>query len=242
MIRISKENLPRHVAIIPDGNRRWARSKNLSPWRGHYEGVKAFEKIAKLADELGLEYFSFWGASIDNILKRSKKEVAVLQELFRVHFGRLLKNKRIHGKETRVNIFGRWQDYFSARVKKPMAEIVEATKNYDNFFLNFFIMYDGVDEMVETIKKIVRQSKDQPNLKVTPELIKNNLFTKDLPPVDLLIRTGINGDPHNSAGFMMWDTAYSQLYFTETLWPAFSEKEFIGVLENYAKRERRMGA
>src|SRR4030042_3190679 len=96
MIKIEKQKLPKHVAIIPDGNRRWARAKKWQPWRGHQEGVKAFEKIGNVADELDIYCLSFWGASIDNILKRSKGEVAVLMELFRVNFGRLMQNKRIH--------------------------------------------------------------------------------------------------------------------------------------------------
>ena len=102
-------------------------------------------------------------------------------------------------------------------------------------------MYDGREEMIEAIRKIVKKSKAEPNIKITPELIKENLFTKDLPLVDFLIRTGVEGDPHNSAGFMMWDTSYSQLYFTETTWPDFKEKKLIEALRDYERRERRLG-
>lgn len=242
MNNIKKENLPKHIVIIPDGNRRWAKRKGLHPWQGHREGVKTFEEILDLIDKLDIHCFSFWGASKDNILKRGKTEVAVLLELFRLHFSRLLKHKRIYEKEIRVNIFGEWQKYLAARIKKPMLEIMEKTKNYNKFFLNFFIMYDGREEMAETIKKIAKKSKNEPGLKITQELIKGNLYTKDLPAVDFLIRTGVEGDPHNSAGFMMWDTSYSQLYFTETTWPDFKEKKLMEALEDYKRRERRLGA
>jgi undecaprenyl diphosphate synthase len=242
MNQSNQNNFPQHIAIIPDGNRRWAREKGVSPWRGHYEGVKALERILNAADELDVFCFSFWGASVDNILERSKRETAVLKELFGINFGRLLKQKRIFEKEIRVNVLGEWRKYFPARIRKPIEELVETTKKHDKFFLNFFIMYDGRIEMVEAIKKIVAQKGRDKNLKITPELIKSSLYAAELPPVDLVIRTGVEGDPHNSAGFMMWDTAYSQLYFTKTLWPDFREKEFMEAIESYGKRERRMGA
>jgi undecaprenyl diphosphate synthase len=242
MMNINTKNLPKHLAIIPDGNRRWAKRKGLHPWLGHREGAKNLEKVLDLIDKLDIFCFSFWAASKDNILKRDKKEVAMLLELFRTYFSRLLKHKRIYEKKVRVNIFGEWQKHFPARVKKPLEQIVEATKNHNGFFLNFFIMYDGREEMIGAIKKIVKQGKEQPNLKITADLIKNNLYTKGLPEVDFLIRTGVEGDPHNSAGFMMWDTSYSQLYFTETTWPAFDNKKLLEALRDYAKRERRKGA
>jgi undecaprenyl diphosphate synthase len=242
MDSIKKENLPKHIVIIPDGNRRWAKKKGLRPWLGHKEGVKTFEEILHLVDKLDIYCFSFWGASKDNILKRNKAEVAILLELFRIHFSRLLKNKRIYEKGIRVSIFGEWEKHLSARIKKPMLELMEKTEKFDKFFLNFFIMYDGREEMAEAIKKIAKQSKEKPGFKITQKLIKENLYTRDLPAVDFLIRTGVEGDPHNSAGFMMWDTSYSQLYFTETTWPDFKKDKLIEVLKDYEKRERRLGS
>ena len=175
-------------------------------------------------------------------MTRSKKEVMVLKELFRIQFGKLLKNRRIFEKEIRINIFGEWNNHFSPRIRKPMEELIEKTKKHNKFFLNFFIMYDGKIEMVETIKKIAGLARRDKNLKITPELVKKNLYTAGLPPVDLVIRTGVQGDPHNSAGFMMLETSYSQLYFTDVLWPDFDAGEFEKALKNYAKRERRKGA
>ena len=121
--------------------------------------------------------------------------------------------------------------------KQAIEDAVEATKNYNKRFLTFLLAYDGRDEMTDCIQKIIKKG----SVRITPELIKENLWTKDLPPVDLLIRTGCEGDPHLSAGFMMWDTAYSQLYFTKILFPALGPKEYEKIIKDYSNRQRRAG-
>ena len=125
--------------------------------------------------------------------------------------------------------------------QEAIEKAIEATKNYNRYFSTFLIAYDGTDEMLDCIQKIAKKTAGNPT-KITKDLIKENLWTKDLPPVDLVIRTGCEGDPHNSAGFMMWDTTYSQLYFTKTLFPEFGPEEFEKIIEDYSKRERRLGA
>ncbi|OGZ33844.1 MAG: di-trans,poly-cis-decaprenylcistransferase, partial [Candidatus Portnoybacteria bacterium RBG_13_41_18] len=234
--------LPKHVAIIPDGNRRWARKKGLLPWIGHRQGVNNFEKILETVRDLGLFCVTFWGGSYDNLTKRQGKEIRFLKEIYRAHFARLFKNTDIDKNKVRVNIYGCWRELLEERIKKPMEAVIEKTKNYNSQFLNFLIGYNGTNEMVEAISSIVKKSKEDQALKITPQLIKDNLWTCDLPPVDLVIRTGLEDDPHWSNGFMMWDTADSQFYFTETLWPDFPQKEFLKAIESYTKRERRMGA
>lgn len=236
------ENLPKHIAIIPDGNRRWAKRKGLPVWEGHRVGAKNFEKIAKAALDMGLFCLTFWGGSYDNLTKRPETELKFLKEIYRVNFSRLLKNKDIFREQARVNIFGHWRELLNDRIKRPMEKIIEKTKDHNNKFFNFLIGYNGTHEMINAIQLIVSQVSQDKNLKVTPELIKNNLWTRDLPSVDLVIRTGLEGDPHWSSGFMMWDTADSQFYFTDTNWPEFSEAEFKKAVENYGKRERRLGA
>ncbi len=235
-------NLPKHVAIIPDGNRRWAKKRKFTPWIGHRQGAKNFEKIAEIARDLGIYCLTFWAGSYDNLTKRPPAEVKFLKEVYRIHFSRLLKVKDIYTQKVKVNIFGLWKELLEERIKKPMEEVIEKTKTHNNRFLNFLIGYNGTSEMMEAIEKIVKKCKENQTFKITPQLVKENLWTKDLPPVDLVIRTGLEGDPHWSNGFMMWDTADSQFYFTETLWPDFSEKEFIKAIESYSKRERRLGA
>lgn len=236
------ENLPRHIAIIPDGNRRWAKKRGLTPWLGHRAGKKSFEKILETVRDMGIYCFTFWASSYDNLTKRPEREIKFLKEIYRLNFARLIKHKDIYEHQVKVNIFGRWPELLSPKQKKSFEAIIEKTKTHRQRLLNFLIAYNGTDEMQEAIKKIVKASRSDKDLKITSELIKANLWTRDLPPVDLVIRTGLEGDPHWSAGFMMWDTADSQFYFTKTLWPDFSQEEFKKAIEDYCNRERRMGA
>jgi len=236
------ENLPKHVAIIPDGNRRWAKKRRLASWIGHRQGAKNFEKILETARDLGIFCLTFWAGSYDNLTKRPAAEVKFLKEVYRTHFSRLLKTEDIYVHKVKVNIFGFWRELLGDKIKKPMEEAIEKTKTHNKMILNFLIGYNGTSEMMEAIEKIAKKYKEKQAFKITPQLVKENLWTRDLPSVDLVIRTGLEGDPHWSNGFMMWDTADSQFYFTETLWPDFSSEEFIKAIESYSKRERRHGA
>ena len=234
------KNIPKHVAVIPDGNRRWARKKGLKAWIGHRVGVKAFEKILEKSRELKIPYFTFWGGSWDNLTKRSKIEINFLFKVYANQFKRVADDKRIHQNKVKINVLGRWKEILPKETQETIERAIEATKNYNNFFLTFLLAYAGTDEMLDCVQKIAKIYQDK-KIKISKNLIKENLWTKDLPPVDLVIRTGCQGDPHNSAGFMMWDTTYSQLYFTETLFPVFTPKEFEKIIEDYSKRERRFG-
>ena len=237
MERKNKSLGPDHIALIPDGNRRWAKKKGFLPWVGHQSSIKTLDKILEKALSLKIQSFSFWGASFDNLTKRPKTEVKFLYKVFHRQFSKALKDKRVHQNKVKVNVFGRWQEIFPNETQKLIKELIEKTKNYNKNFLTFLLAYNGTDEMLSCIKEISKKRIKN----ITAKTIKNHLWTKDLPPVDLVIRTGCEGDPHNSAGFMMWDTAYSQFYFTKTLFPAFTPKEFEKIINDYRKRERRMG-
>jgi len=229
-----------HVVVIPDGNRRWARNRGLLPWQGHIEGAKTLEKILKKAWELKIPYFTFWGMSADNVLKRPKKEVEVLFSIFKKQFKKLAKSKEIQKEGVKINVFGLWKKIFPENVKEAIKAAIEKTKKNQKFVLTFLLAYNGTDEMLEAIKKIVKKAKEK-EIEVTEKLLLENLWTGSLPPVDLVIRTGCENDPHNSAGFMMWHTAYSQFYFTKTFFPDFSPEEFERAIKNLQKRERRFG-
>lgn len=232
--------LPRHVAITPDGNRRWAKNNGKSNIEGHEEGTRVFKKILKHASLRNVEYVSTWGMSLDNIVKRNPAEVAGLLNLFRKEFKDLANDEDIHRNKVHVNVLGRWQEKFPFPVRGAVQEAIDATKDYSKLFLNIFLAYSGTDEMLEAVRTIAEKAKDaKSKLLITPELLKQSLFTKDLPPVDLLIRTG--GEPHLSAGFMMWDCADSQLFFTEKYWPDFTTGDFDEALAEYAMRGRRFG-
>jgi tritrans,polycis-undecaprenyl-diphosphate synthase [geranylgeranyl-diphosphate specific] len=234
---MSNQNIPKHIAIIPDGNRRWARNRGFKPWIGHRIAFnKNFKEIFDAALDLKIPYLSFWISSKDNLKKRPKAEVKFLLNLFKKKFAELVDDKTIHKNQVRINVIGEWKTQLSKEVKIPIIQAIEATKNYNNFFLNFFIAYSGVDEMLNAVKKINKQN----NSKITSEIIKKNLLTKNLPPVDLLIRTG--GEAHISSGFMMWDVADAELYFSDKLNPDFTADDFIDAIKDYSTRRRRLGA
>ena len=241
MNKIEKENLPNHVAIVPDGNRRWAKKRGLAPWRGHLAGAKKTEEQIQAAFDLGLKCLSWWGGSYNNLTKRGKIEINNLFKIYERYFNKLIKDKKIYENEVKVNVIGRWREILPKTGIKAAEELVKATESHNKRKLNFFIAYDGTHEMISAIKSIVKEARKNRNITVTPDLLKEHLWTKDLPPVDLLIRTGSYDDPHNSAGFMMWLTANSQLYFPKGFYPDFGRKEFIKAIEEFQRRERRLG-
>src|SRR3989344_8339937 len=221
-------NLPKHIVVIPDGNRRWARSRGLMAFLGHEEGAKRLEEILEAALDLKIPYFTFWGTSLDNVTKRSKEEVVFLFKLFERYFNKLLSNKKIEENKIKVSVLGRWREHFPEKLKDIIGRILEKTGDYDGYHLTFLMAYSGKDEMAEAINRITDSRFKNKDLRVDEKTIKENLWTRELPPVDLVIRTG--GEPHWSAGLMMWDVSDAQLYFTETLWPDFSSGEFRGAL------------
>jgi len=233
------KNLPTHIAVIPDGNRRWAKEHKLDAWLGHKKGTDSLEKLGDIIVELNIPHLSFWASSEDNLKKRSAQEVKFLLNLFKKKFLELSESEKIHKNKMKINIFGSWREQFPEDVKQSLEEAIESTKNYNDYFLNFFIAYSGTGEILNTIKCIAKKARGDLDLKIDKDLLKKCLLTSDLPPVDLLIRTG--GEPHNSDGFMMWDTANSQLYFSEKLWPDFDENDFKEAIEDYSRRGRRFG-
>jgi len=231
------KKIPGHVAIIPDGNRRWAKKRGLQPWVGHQVGAKKFEKVLEKALELKIPYLTFWAGSWDNLTKRPKIEIKFLFKVYGDWFKKIADDKRIHKYEVRIDFLGRWKEILPTETKRIIEKAKEATKGYNKHFLTFLIAYDGRNEMIDCIRKIINSSK----VKINEETIKENLWTKDLPQVDLVIRTGCENDPHISAGFMMWDTSYSQLHFTKTLLPDFKPGEFEKIIQGFSARERRFG-
>lgn len=229
--------MPAHVAIIPDGNRRWARKKGMKPWEGHEEGAKNFEKLIKLALDKGIKCLSIWGSSLDNLIKRPMEEKRAMLDIYRRYFKKLLEGEEIKKHEVKVNIIGRWEEQFPASLKNLLYEVMEKTKDYKKRMLNFMLAYSGTDDMIRAIERINNQYGN--NTKITPEMVKENLMTANFPSVDYLIRTG--GEPHNSTGFMMWDTADAQYFFSPELFPDFNEEKFEEALEEYVRRQRRFG-
>jgi undecaprenyl diphosphate synthase len=237
-------NIPKHVAVIPDGNRRWAKKHALASFAGHkisfaghQKGASSAEEIIEKSIQMKIPYLTIWGASLDNVLKRSKNEVNCLFQIFKKEFEKIAIDKNIHKKEVRIEVIGKWREYFPEDLKDAIENAIQKTKKYDKYFLTFLMAYNGTDEMVDCIKEIQKKREA-----VNEKTIEENLWTRDLPPVDLIIRTGTEDDPHNSAGFMMWHTAYSQLYFTKKYFPEFKGKQFEEAIKDYSERKRRKGS
>lgn len=232
-------NAPRHIAIIPDGNRRWAIKHNLPISVGHKKGVDAFKEVLETSFDIGITCLSFWGTSLANLAKRPKREVRLFETLYEENFKRLCEDPDIHKQQVRVRVLGEWETVLGDRARQAIRSAMGATEKYSRYSLNFLIAYDGTVEMVTAIENIIRKARLNPEIKITPELIKENLYTRDIPSVDLLIRTG--GEPHLSAGFMMWEIADVQLYFSDKYWPEFSGDDLRKAVKEYHNRGRRFG-
>ena len=232
-------NIPKHVAIIPDGNRRWAKSQELPEWQGHVEGGKRAEEVLRAALKAGVQVLSMWGSSLKNIVERPKQEVEALQNIYKEKFTILAEDEFVHENKVKLVVSGAWRRCLRDDVCEAIEQALTATAHHNNFTLNTLLAYDGREEMVQAVKNIIASGIKGVN--VNEQVIKDNLYSVDLPPVDLIIRTGSSADPHMSAGFMMWETADSQLYFSEKFWPDFDNDELQKALDNYAERERRLG-
>lgn len=232
------ESLPKHIAIIPDGNRRWARERNLDPWKGHDEGAKNIEKLVRKAFDLGIKNMSFWGSSLGNLSKRPLREKQELLKVYEEYFEKLMNSDDIHKNKAKVNVIGKWKDQLPGSLVKIIEDGISKTREYDQYNLNFFLAYSGDDEMLEAIRSIVRSGVEADN--IDGDVVKSNLMTRDLPEVDYLIRTG--GEPHLSAGFMMWDLADAELFFADEYFPDFGPDRLMKAIEEYKERGRRKGA
>ena len=231
--------IPKHIAIIPDGNRRWARGHNMEASLGHEEGAKRFEEVAEFLFHRNVSYVTFWAASEDNLTKRSKHEVRFLISLLQKWLAKSLQEETFVKNKTRFRMIGRWdillaKEKTTGALKETVKQLEEETKEFSQNNLTILFGYDGRREMIEGIEKIKSQPRE-----ILYEDVHNALWTGILPPVDFVIRTG--GEPHWSAGFMMWHTANAQFYFTKTLWPSFKKKEIEKALTDLSTRERRFG-
>ncbi len=229
-----------HVAVIPDGNRRWAKMHGLPIVAGHRKGGEILGQLVEKIMDLEIDCFTFWGASTANLTKRPSEEIDFLNKLFADQFRALAESKIIHRYQVRVRVLGFWSSLLSKEAKRSIEEVIKATAEHERGTLNFLIAYDGITEMLRAIQAVVEKTKKDTSLIVTREVVKGQLLTKDLPPVDLLIRTG--GEPHLSAGFMMWDIADAQMIFLKKLWPDFLPEDLGRAVTDFWARERRFGA
>ncbi|MFA5355162.1 MAG: polyprenyl diphosphate synthase [Candidatus Paceibacterota bacterium] len=227
------KNIPYHVGIIMDGNRRWAKKNNLPTLEGHRRGYDKIKKVGKWCKEKGVKILTVWGFSTENWL-RSKKEVEYLMRIFKL----ALSKKEIawiNKENIRLRIIGQ-KERFSKDIQKLMAEAERETKNNTGGILNLALSYGGRAELLEAVKKIAKDN--IPAANITEKLISDNLWTAGQKDPDLIIRT--SGERRTS-GFLLWQSVYSELYFCKKFWPDFEEKDLDEAFLDYASRERRFG-
>ncbi len=229
------EVVPSHVAIIMDGNGRWAEKRKMKRTKGHQMGAKALKRISEYVYDKKINVLSVFAFSTEN-WKRDKEEVDYLMDLFLKSFKANFDTIKQKGVKV---VFSGIKDRLNDKVIKAMEKMSEETKNNKNGIFNICLNYGGQDEITNATKRISKDVKDGVIScdDITPALLNKYLFN-DLPPIDLLIRT--SGE-YRISNFMLWQMAYAELYFTDTLWPDFDEKEMDKALLAYNKRDRRFG-
>lgn len=228
--------LPKHLSIIMDGNRRWAKKRNLPAFAGHRAGVKTIKMVIKESVKAGIAILTLYAFSTEN-WKRPQKEISSLMSLFREVIKKeksdLIKNK------IRVTFIGE-KESLSDHLKEAMNELEEETRNNAQLLLNIAINYGSRSELCQAFNRIYNQLKDNSDsiVKINEDMIKKNLYTSNIPDPDLLIRTG--GEKRIS-NFLLWQLAYTELWFTKVYWPDFSKNDLYEALKNYEKRVRKFG-
>ncbi len=225
-------DIPQHIAIIPDGNRRWAREHGQNEFAGHKRGVEVFETIGDAALDRGVKYLTFWGFSTEN-WARPKREVAYLMHLFRWVFTKKLND--FHQKNIRINVLGRVEG-FSRDLQRIIKRAMNVTRRNTRGVVNLALNYGGRAELIDVVKKAL-SLKLQPRA-VTEERLSQLLYAPDIPDPELIIRT--SGEQRLS-GFLPWQSEYSELYFSKKYWPAFTPHDLDAAIAEFQRRQRRFG-
>ncbi len=225
--------IPSHIAIIMDGNRRWARKRDLPDIKGHEAGTEALEKVVEAAKNMGVKTITVYALSTENIKERAKREVGGLFKLMKLAYYNKLKKMMQNG--VRVEIMGSIQG-----LPRIIRKIIEEVKNMyiqnESIKLNIALNYGGKKELIDAIKDIVKAGIDVK--KINEQLLERHLYTNGQPDPDLVIRTG---GRIRLSNFLLWQTAYSELYFTKTLWPDFDRKELKKAILWYQAQKRNFG-
>lgn len=231
--------LPRHVGIIMDGNGRWAQNRGLPRYKGHIEGAKTFRKIGEFAGNLGIECLTFYAFSTEN-WKRPPEEVAAIMDLFREYL-RELDDRKAENEEKgiKVNFIGD-RTGIPKDILRMMGYSERITRKKDHVILNIAINYGGRQEILHSVQDIAKQV-EKGKLKakdITEDMISQNLYTGGLPDPDLIIRP--SGE-YRLSNFLLWQSAYAEFWYSDILWPDFTEADFVEALRDFERRSRRFG-
>ena len=230
--------IPKHIGIILDGNRRFAKKLMMKPWMGHEWGAQKVEKLFDWCKELGVKEITLYAFSIQNF-NRPKEEFDYLMNIFKKEFNRLLNDEilKLEKDKVRINFIGRiWK--FPEDIQDIMKKLMYKTKDYNNYTINFAMAYGGREEVLDAVKRIgekVKNGKLDIN-EINEEIFSENLYMDHEP--DLIIRTG--GEKRTS-NFLIWQSWYSEWLFLEKTWPEFEKEDLIKAIEDFSQRERRFG-
>ncbi len=233
-------NIPlNHLGIIMDGNRRFARRLMLEPWKGHEWGAKKAEDVLDWCIDYGIKTVTLYSLSYENLKSRPKQELEILMELIKNEALRVAKLKKVRNVEARFNVIGR-PDLLPEKVHDALRKLVSATKDHKNLTVNLAIAYGGREEILSAVKKLAFEAKSGKfdAAKLDETLFKKFLYTNGSPDPELVIRTG---GERRISGFLLWQSAYSELYFTDKMWPDFGRDDFIAAIEDFRSRKRRFG-
>ncbi len=233
---IDKNRLPYHVAIIMDGNGRWAKQKLMNRVRGHEKGSETVRSTVSICRELGIKVLTLYAFSTEN-WARPKSEVKALMSLLK----KFIKSEReqLHKQGIRLGVIGQ-KHRLPNDVQKELDITMEHTCKNKKMLLNLALSYGGREEITNAVKEIAAKVEDKLIScdEITEEIIAMHLYTKNIPDPDLLIRT--SGEMRLS-NFLLWQAGYAEIFFTDTLWPDFTKQEIIDIIKNYQKRDRRFG-
>jgi len=221
---------PNHIAIIMDGNRRWAKKNKISKSLGHYEGAKNLRKIVEECLKINLKFLTVYAFSTEN-WSRSEEEVNDLMSLLNKFLSD--ESKLFNEKKIKLNILGDISR-FPSDIQDKVTSLSNETKNNNSLTLNIALNYSSRDEIINAVNRIINDK----NQSISKEVFIKYLYTADIPDPDLIIRT--SGE-YRLSNFLLWQAAYSELYFTKKLWPEFDVKELSNALIEYSRRERRFG-
>ena len=235
-MEVPSNQLPQHIGFIMDGNGRWAKQRHLPRSAGHRAGANTLKSITRICGELGIPYITFYAFSTDN-WSRPKEEVDDLMKLLYDYLCNA--DETIGGERVRIRVSGD-MTRLDQKFQDMIADLVERTKARDGITATIALNYGGKDEIVHAVRKVAQRVKQgilEPE-KITEEIIAQNLYTPDIPDPDLIIRT--SGEMRIS-NFLLWESAYAELYFSKVYWPDFDKKELMRALEDYSHRQRRFG-
>jgi undecaprenyl diphosphate synthase len=236
VINIDRGRLPEHIAIIMDGNGRWAEKHTIGRIRGHKKGAQAVRTVVRTCREIGVKYLTLYAFSIEN-WERPEKEVQALMSLLEEYLNKEVKELQKQG--IRLTTIGETNRLYPS-VRKKLLQAMEATSKNDKMVLNLALSYGSKDEIISAVKKIVKDNeKGKISINdINKETFNSYLYTSGMPDPDLLIRT--SGE-YRISNFLLWQTAYTELYFTRVLWPDFTKDDLFKAIDSYQKRERRFG-